>query len=61
MHNGVFSTIDEVIDFFDLGGGAGNTVLKPLGLSLEEKRYLKAFLVEALSGEEVSFKYPQLP
>jgi cytochrome c peroxidase len=61
MHNGVFSTIDEVIDFFDQGGGAGNTVLKPLGLSQEEKRYLKTFLVEALTGEEVTFKYPQVP
>ena len=61
MHNGVFSSLDEVIDFFDQGGGAGNTVLKPLGLSPEEKRYLKAFLVEALTGEEVPFKYPQVP
>jgi cytochrome c peroxidase len=61
MHNGVLATIEEVIDFFDKGGGAGNTVLKPLGLSPEEKRYLKAFLVEALAGEEVPFKYPQVP
>jgi len=61
MHNGVFSSLDEVIDFFDQGGGPGNTVLKPLGLSPEEKRYLKTFLVEALAGEEVTFKYPQVP
>lgn len=61
MHNGVFGTLEEVIDFFDRGGGQGNTVLKPLGLSLEEKRYLKTFLVEALSGEEVPFSYPQVP
>jgi len=61
MHNGVFSSLDEVIAFFDRGGGAGNTVLKPLGLSQEEKGQLKTFLVEALTGEEVPFKYPQVP
>ncbi len=61
MHNGVFSSLEEVIDFFDQGGGTGNTVLKPLGLTPEEKRQLKAFLVEALTGEEAPFKYPQVP
>ena len=61
MHNGVFSSLEEVINFFDHGGGKGNTLLKPLGLSQEEKRYLKTFLVEALAGEEVTFKYPQVP
>jgi len=61
MHNGVFNTLDEVIEFFDAGGGKGNTVLKPLGLSSDEKRYLKTFMTEALSGEDVPFKYPTLP
>ncbi|RPI36404.1 MAG: cytochrome-c peroxidase, partial [Nitrospiraceae bacterium] len=31
MHNGVFETLEEVIDFFNRGGGEGNTALKPLG------------------------------
>jgi cytochrome c peroxidase len=61
MHNGIFNTIEEVIDFFDRGGGEGNRALKPLRLSPEEKRFLKTFLVEALSGEEVPFKYPNVP
>ncbi len=61
MHNGVFGTLDEVIDFYDSGGGKGNGVLKPLGLTAEEKKYLKAFLVEALTGEEIKIKYPSLP
>ncbi|MGC2061955.1 MAG: cytochrome c peroxidase [Thermodesulfovibrionales bacterium] len=61
MHNGIFATLEEVIDFFDGGGGKGNTVLKPLGLSAEEKRYLRTFLVEALSGEEQTFQYPVIP
>ena len=61
MHNGVFATLDEVIDFFDRGGGKGNTVLKPLGLSTAEKKSLKSFLAEALTGEEIPMKYPELP
>jgi len=32
MHNGVFATLDEVIEFFDQGGGKGFTVILPLGL-----------------------------
>lgn len=61
MHNGVFKTLDEVIDFFDQGGGKGNRVLKPLGLSSDEKRALKAFLTEALTGEEITIKHPEVP
>ncbi|MCE5313292.1 MAG: cytochrome-c peroxidase [Nitrospiraceae bacterium] len=61
MHNGVFKTLDEVIDFLNKGGGEGNKVLKPLGLTGEEKKYLKTFLVEALTGETLKIKYPEVP
>lgn len=61
MHNGMLKTLEEVVDFFDRGGGLGNGALSPLGLTMEEKRALKAFLVEALSGNEVRFKVPQIP
>jgi cytochrome c peroxidase len=61
MHNGVFDTLDEVIDFFDRGGGEGNTAIKPLGLSVAEKRYLKIFLSEAFTGEELKIKIPNIP
>jgi cytochrome c peroxidase len=61
MHNGVFETLDEVIDFFDQGGGPDNTVLKPLTLSAEEKHALKIFLTEALSGDDIHITYPQIP
>lgn len=61
MHNGIFATLDEVIDFLNKGGGKGNTALKPLGLSKEEQRYLKAFLNEALSGDDIAIKYPVVP
>lgn len=52
MHNGVFKTINEVIDFYDAGGGAGkglavnNQTLSAdsLRLSKQEKEYLIAFL-----------------
>lgn len=61
MHNGVFETLDEVVEFFDQGGGKGNTALTPLNLNVEEKKQLKTFLVEALSGEEIPFRYPRVP
>ena len=61
MHNGIFRTLDEVIEFFDQGGGKGNTALKPLKLSLKEKKQLKTFLAEALTGEEITIKYPKVP
>jgi len=52
MHNGVYNTLEEVIDFYDRGGGAGlgfdlpNQTLPPdrLQLSREEKKALIAFL-----------------
>lgn len=52
MHNGVFKTLDEVIDFYDRGGGIGlgyevpNQTLpeEPLNLSPTEKFQLKSFL-----------------
>jgi cytochrome c peroxidase len=61
MHNGVFETLDQVIDFFDRGGGEGNKVLKPLGLSADEKRYLKTFMTEALTGRDILIKMPDVP
>lgn len=61
MHNGIFPTLDDVIEFFDKGGGKGNTVLKPLGLSDREKRQLKSFLDDALTGEDVVIRYPNVP
>ncbi|GAB5556547.1 MAG: cytochrome c peroxidase [Schleiferiaceae bacterium] len=53
FHNGQYKTLREVIDFYDLGGGAGagldipNQTLPPdpLNLSEEEKEQLEAFLL----------------
>jgi cytochrome c peroxidase len=52
MHNGVFGTLEKVVDFYDKGGGNGlgmklpNQTLPPdkLHLSHQEKRDLVAFL-----------------
>lgn len=61
MHNGIFESLDEVIDFFDQGGGEGNSALVVLNLSAGEKKALKVFLLEALSGEKIVFSFPQVP
>jgi cytochrome c peroxidase len=61
MHNGVFSTLEEVIAFVDRGGGEGSTELKPLGLTDEERAALRAFLVEALTGAELPLEFPKIP
>lgn len=53
MHNGIFLTLDEIIEFYNRGGGDDpnkSPLLKPLGLSEQEKKDLKAFL-ESLSSD----------
>lgn len=52
MHNGVFNTLEEVIDFYDKGGGAGSGINVPnqtlatdrLHLTIVEKKELLAFI-----------------
>jgi len=71
MHNGVFYTLEEVVDFYNAGGvdEEGRTTLfpenkskliKPLGLSDEEKEDLVAFL-GAFSGPEIMMEKPKQP
>ena len=53
MHNGTFATLQEVVDFYDAGGGDDplkDARLQPLDLVPSEKADLVAFL-ESLSGE----------
>ena len=61
MHNGIYATLDEAIEFFNAGGGMGNTVLKPLQLTLAEKKQLRVFLEEGLTGAPLTFTYPKIP
>ncbi len=52
MHNGVFTTLEQVIDFYDAGGGAGRGLMvsnqtlssDSLHLTVDEKKYLLAFI-----------------
>ena len=63
MHDGAFKTLEEVIEFFDQGGQSNTNLsplMKPLGLSAQEKTDLLAFL-KALTGEPIPFEFPKLP
>jgi cytochrome c peroxidase len=63
MHDGLFKTLEEVVDFLDQGGGQNpnlSPLLKPLGLGKEEKSDLVMFL-KALTGEPIKFEIPKLP
>lgn len=63
MHDGVFQTLEEVIDFLDKGGGDDpnrSPLLQPLGLTTQEKEDLLAFL-NALKGEDLQIEFPTLP
>lgn len=53
MHNGVFATLEDVVEFYDRGGVPNellSPLIHPLGLSAEEKGDLVEFL-KALTGE----------
>ena len=63
MHNGVFATIEDVVEFYNRGGGAHpgkSPLLRPLGLTDGEKRALVDFL-RSLSGDPAVVEPPALP
>lgn len=63
MHNGVLETLDDVVRFYDDGGGPHpnkDARVRPLGLSGEERGDLVAFL-ESLCGDRVVDDPPELP
>jgi cytochrome c peroxidase len=63
MHNGVFATLEQVVEFYDRGGGAHpnkSPLLRPLGLTVAEKMALVEFL-RALAGDPVLVEPPALP
>ncbi len=56
MHNGMFETLDYVVEFYNQGGGMDShksELMKPLKLTETEKKDLVEFL-NALSGEPLS-------
>jgi cytochrome c peroxidase len=55
MHDGSLATLEDVIEFYDRGGidnPQKSPLLRPLGLSREEKRELVSFL-KSLTGDNV--------
>jgi cytochrome c peroxidase len=63
MHNGVFQSLEEVIQFYNAGGGASagkSPLIQPLGLTAQEQRDLLAFL-QSLTGELPALTLPDLP
>ncbi|OHC63616.1 MAG: hypothetical protein A2045_07835 [Rhodocyclales bacterium GWA2_65_20] len=66
MHNGIFYTLDEVVDFYNKGGGDANwpnksKLLKPLGLTDREKKDLVAFLESLSMDQPLLMDPPKLP
>jgi len=63
MHNGIFKTLEDVVEFYDRGGGETlnkSPLLRPLQLSSKEKNDLVAFL-NSMSGPPIDVPYPELP
>lgn len=63
MHDGTLETLEEVIAFYNQGGGTAvdlTTPLKPLGLNKAEQSDLVEFL-KHLSGDSVEISAPELP
>ncbi|HKN86183.1 MAG TPA: cytochrome c peroxidase [Nitrospiraceae bacterium] len=63
MHDGVFKTLEDVIEFKDKGGQSNShlsPLMQPLGLAPEEKADLIAFL-KALAGAPLKITVPKLP
>ena len=65
MHNGVFYTLDEVVDFYDKGGGTlgpnKSTRIRPLGLTAQEKKDPVAFLESLSMDTPLIVDSPRLP
>ncbi|MEM0936195.1 MAG: cytochrome c peroxidase [Pseudomonadota bacterium] len=66
MHNGMIETLEDVVAFYNAGGGTNefaankSDLIQPLGLTAEEEADLVAFL-GSLSGEEILPDYPDVP
>lgn len=69
MHNGVFRTLEEVIEFYDRGGGQGIGLETPnqtmitdsLGLTESEKNQLVLFLKTLTDTVNTTFRPSRLP
>lgn len=63
MHNGMYKTLDEVVDHYNRGGDVKQHLspnIAPLNLTAQEKADLVEFL-KSLTGEQVKVVLPVLP
>jgi cytochrome c peroxidase len=63
MHNGLYKTLEEVVDHYDRGGDVKTNLspnIFPLGLSAQDKADLVAFM-KSLTGAPMKIDMPHLP
>ncbi len=63
MHNGLYRTLEEVVDHYDRGGDVTENLspnMTPLNLSAQEKADVVAFM-KTLTGKPIQVALPQLP
>ena len=63
MHNGIFANLEEVVAFYNTGGGEDSNkdqLIQPLNLSDDEQGNLVAVL-ESLCGDKIIDESPELP
>ena len=63
MHNGMYKTLEEVVDHYDRGGDVKTNLspnIQPLGLTEQEKKDLVAFM-KTLTGPAMRVEIPRLP
>jgi cytochrome c peroxidase len=63
MRNGVYKTLDEVVEHYDRGGDVKENLsgnMKPLNLTAQEKADLVAFM-NSLTGRHMAVAVPRLP
>jgi cytochrome c peroxidase len=64
MHNGRFATLEEVVEFYNRGGDFTDApnfddgIIRPLGLTAQEKADLVAFMKRPLTDERVRDELP---
>ncbi len=63
MHNGIYRTLDEVVEHYDRGGDVKEHLdpnMRALGLTAQEKADLVEFM-KSLTGKPMQVTVPQLP
>ncbi|HKZ70084.1 MAG TPA: cytochrome c peroxidase [Anaerolineales bacterium] len=63
MHNGVFATLEEVVAFYNAGGGGDpnqDPLLQRLNLNEQEEAAFVAFM-HSLCGDKITVEAPELP